>query len=85
MKIISIIFVLLLVMACGAESTPSPPEENPIAANVNGLEFTLADLEREDAFDRATHKLISGETLLQDRADTLEGVIPTLLVDQQAL
>ncbi|RMF01767.1 MAG: hypothetical protein D6768_09860, partial [Chloroflexi bacterium] len=59
---------------------PTPPNPN-LAARINGQDFTLAELDREYAFDRAMYRLVNGTSLLQDRGDTLRGLIPTLLVD----
>ena len=52
---------------------------------MNGLEFTQLDLEREYAFDQAIYKLTNGkELVLHSIEDSLQGVIPTLVLDQQA-
>jgi cytochrome c biogenesis protein CcmG/thiol:disulfide interchange protein DsbE len=85
---------MLLIAGCNlsgqeiAKSASPPavsPSASPVVARINGLEFTLAELERELAFDRATYKLSNGkELVLQDLSGTLQGLIPTLLLDQQA-
>jgi peroxiredoxin len=56
-----------------------------VAARINGEPFTLAELERELAFNRASYKLTNDrELVLQDLAGTMQGLIPSLLLDQRA-
>jgi hypothetical protein len=58
---------------------------DPVVARIKGLEFTHSELEQELAIDRATYKLTnSRELVLQDLDGTLQGLIPSLLLDQQA-
>lgn len=74
---------VLLMSAC--EGRPLEGENPPPAARVNGLEFTQIELEREFAFDQAIYKLTNDkELVLHSLEDSLQGVIPTLVLDQQA-
>ena len=58
---------------------------DPVVARINDLEFSQAELEQEFAIDRATYKLTHNkELVLQDLEGTLQGLIPSLLLDQQA-
>jgi cytochrome c biogenesis protein CcmG/thiol:disulfide interchange protein DsbE len=69
-------------------AVPAAPlnEANPPAARINGLEFSLAELERELAFNRATYKLTNErELVLQDLAGALQDLIPSLVLNQHAL
>jgi len=85
-------FILPLILfftACGLASPtpPTPPQSGePLAARINGTDFPQARLERELAIDRATYRLTNGRNLvLQDLAGTLQGLLPSLLLDQQAI
>jgi len=88
------VLLLALLLACGpaaeqpdpATAAPPQAEANPPVARINGLEFSLAELERELAFNRATYKLTNQrELVLQDLAGTLQGLVPSLVLNQQAL
>lgn len=85
-----LLFGLLLIVlsACGIQEGASQTATalgDPVVARINGLEFTQSELERELALNRATYKLTNGkELVLQDPERTLQGLIPTLLLDQQA-
>ncbi len=69
-----------------AQTASNQPENaNPIVAQINNLELTLADLNRELAFDRAVYLLTTGKELTQqDPVEKLERLSTTLLIDQQA-
>ena len=64
---------------------PTIADHSPVVARVNGLEYSLAELEREMAYERAVFKLTQGkELILQDKEGTLHGQISTLILDQLA-
>jgi cytochrome c biogenesis protein CcmG/thiol:disulfide interchange protein DsbE len=94
-RLLLLLFVALVMIALQYgwsrmaldHSTPpaSPAAGEALAARINGEPFSLAELERELAFDRAIYKLVNGrELVLQDMSGTLQGLLPTLLLDQQA-
>jgi thiol-disulfide isomerase/thioredoxin len=86
------VLLLALLLACAPEApapapaAPPQAEANSPVARINGLEFSLAELEREFAFNRATYKLTNNrELVLQDLAGTLQGLVPSLVLNQRAL
>ena len=75
--------MMLVVSACQGRLLEA--ENPPLAVRVNGLEFTQIQLEREYIFDQAIYKLTNDKELVLHRIeDSLRGVIPTLVLDQQA-
>lgn len=87
-----IVMVITTISACASQTTgaaalnPGPADTgDPVVARVNNLEFTHSELERELAINRVTYKLTNNkELVLQDLKGTLQGLIPSLLLDQQA-
>lgn len=84
--------LLTLLSACGSQISANVTSNREKAgtsdsavARINDLEFTQSELERELALNRATYKLTNNkELVLQDLEGTLQNLIPTLLLDQQA-
>lgn len=86
------VMVMTTISACASQFTdaaalnPSPAgTSDPVVTRVNDLEFTQSELEQELAIGRAKYKLTNNkELVLQDLEGTLQGLIPSLLLDQQA-
>jgi peroxiredoxin len=86
------LLLLILLSACGthipvkaATNQNQAETSDLVVARINDLEFTQSELEQEFAIDRVTYKLTNNkELVLQDLEGTLQGLIPTLLLDQQA-
>lgn len=89
-----IIFLMAAILAGCANQQTAPTDQtasnqpenaNPVVAQINNLELTLSDLNRELAFDRAIYLLTTGKELTQqDPVEKLERLSTTLLIDQQA-
>lgn len=88
----AIVIILVTLSTCSSQvtgqnaTTPDKEEtDDPVVARINDLEFTQSELERELAIDRAKYKLTNDkELVLQDLEGTLQGLIPSLLLEQQA-
>lgn len=80
-----IVMAITAISACASQTTGAADTSDPVVARVNDLEFTQSELERELAINRAKYKLTNNkELVLQDLVGTLQGLIPSLLLDQQA-
>jgi peroxiredoxin/uncharacterized coiled-coil protein SlyX len=68
-----------------APTSRAAKTDDSVVARINNLEFTRSELEREMAIDQAVYRLTNGrELVLQDPEGTLQGLIYSLLLDQQA-